>query len=584
MCSIPVACQYRLSGAAIWLVMLVFLAGCGGGDNSATPTPQPIAPAPAPVPPSPPTPQPLTEQQRIDASRLLTQATFGIQFGQVDSVAAFLRDNSVEAWIQAQADLPITHHYPVAAHLRSDQEDQPGGFARPHRMDAWWRATLLADDQLRQRMALALSQFFVISEHSQLENFQVELAYYYDVLLNHAFGNFRDALQEITLSPAMGLYLSMMGNEKPQPALNIRPDENFAREIMQLFSLGLYELEQDGREKRDALGKRIPTYNQDVIEHYARIFTGWHFARKREETWHNFFVGVDFINPMEVIEAFHDTGEKRLIDNQVVPAGTAPGVALNDALDSLFNHPNVAPFVAKHFIAHFVTSNPSPAYVKRVADAFNHNQEGERGDMLAVITAVLTDPEARDAEAYTQNRYGRVKQPLVRAAQVLRAVLPPDTSVSTTNLAFRELTRIQEFTAQAPLSAPSVFNFFLPDHRVNGPLAELDMITPELQLMTSNNVVLSSNFVAYVLLSNDTQALRNRLGIDFSQHAAVLAQSQDEALSVLNHQVLQGDMTAEFKQVLIDYDNQIRNQASLEMRITEWLTLIFTSPRFAVQR
>jgi len=564
--------QISLLSRVVYVTCILMLGGCGGASDTqssasvSTPNTQ------------------ITDPQRKEAARLLTQASFGPRANEIEQVAEFLANNNVTAWIDAQVNKPITLHYPVAEQLSSDNEVLSGASDRTMRMDAWWRASLLGEDQLRQRIAFALSQLFVISENSQLGNFQIEIANYYDLLLGHAFGNYRELMEDVTKSPVMGLYLSMMGNEKPQPDLNIRPDENFARELMQLFTIGLNEMNIDGSLKLDLQGQAIPTYNQETIEAYAHVFTGWHFAGKTELNWNLFFANYDFLTPMELVDSFHDQDSKILLNGYMVPSGTQGETALDIALDSLFMHPNMPPFVAKHMIQHLVTSNPSSEYVARVASAFEDNGEGVRGNMLAVVTAVMIDSEAREPEYYSQAHYGKVKQPLIRTTQILRALIPEQVVVTEDELLFRELVSIQDFTAQSPLGAPSVFNFFLPDHQVNGELLSLGMVTPEFQIITTNNVVRNSNFVAYFLYSTQGKHFRERLNIDFTAYELKLDDNIEALIAHINFMLLQGNMSDDYAQVLRDYDNQIAGVVTENERIRETLMLVFTSPQFAVQQ
>jgi len=564
--------QISLLSRVVYVTCILMLGGCGGASDTqssasvSTPNTQ------------------ITDPQRKEAARLLTQASFGPRANEIEQVAEFLANNNVTAWIDAQVNKPITLHYPVAEQLSSDNEVLSGASDRPMRMDAWWRASLLGEDQLRQRIAFALSQLFVISENSQLGNFQIEIANYYDLLLGHAFGNYRELMEDVTKSPVMGLYLSMMGNEKPQPDLNIRPDENFARELMQLFTIGLNEMNIDGSLKLDLQGQAIPTYNQETIEAYAHVFTGWHFAGKTELNWNLFFANYDFLTPMELVDSFHDQDSKILLNGYMVPSGTQGETALDIALDSLFMHPNMPPFVAKHMIQHLVTSNPSSEYVARVASAFEDNGEGVRGNMLAVVTAVMIDSEAREPEYYSQAHYGKVKQPLIRTTQILRALIPEQVVVTEDELLFRELVSIQDFTAQSPLGAPSVFNFFLPDHQVNGELLSLGMVTPEFQIITTNNVVRNSNFFAYFLYSTQGKHFRERLNIDFTAYELKLDDNIEALIAHINFMLLQGNMSDDYAQVLRDYDNQIAGVVTENERIRETLMLVFTSPQFAVQQ
>lgn len=282
---------------------------------------------------------------------------------------------------------------------------------------AWWRAASTAPDQVRHRMAYALSQILVASEDGPLDERVRAVAQYYDVLYYHGLGNFRTLLERITLNPAMGRYLDMLGNRKPNLATGYIPNENYAREILQLFSIGLKRLHPDGTLVLDASGLPLPTYDQDNVVGYAHTFTGWNYATGGS---------ANFVSPMVVTPSNHDTGEKLLLENAVLPANGTPTVqSCDDELkashDVIFHHPNVGPFVCRQLIQRLVTANPSPAYIYRAASAFADNGGGVRGDMKAVMRAILLDPEARNQAPRTQPGYGKLKEPVLRATQVIRA-------------------------------------------------------------------------------------------------------------------------------------------------------------------
>ena len=560
------------------MLSLLFLYACGGGSSSDTPA----NPAPAPEP-EPPPPVEVTAAHRIDAARLLTQATYGPLASNNEATADEIANNGHEAWIAAQINKPQSLHYPLAVEALNMFPNDENEVRRIHRMQAWWHASVLGEDQLRQRIAYALTQLFVVSEKSQLSNFQLALANYYDIHVRHAFGNYRDILEEVTKSPVMGLYLSMLGNEKPQPELNIRPDENFARELMQLFTIGLVELNRDGTVKLDQQGQPIPTYDQAIIEAYAHVFTGWNFNGTTAQTWYQFYRNINFIEPMTLVDAFHDSGEKVLLGSTIIPAATDGELAIDIALDSLFNHANVAPFVARHFIQRFVTSNPSPGYIERVAMAFEDNGQGVRGDMLALITAVLTDEEARSELAYSQTQFGKVKEPLIRATNIVRALLPERDSTGEV-MSFAELVNIDYFTNQAPLASPSVFNFYSPDHQVNGELSELGMVTPEMQILTANYLVRNHNFATYYLYTDNLQNRPNHVYAEYLPFAETLENDQQALFEQFNLIFMQGDMDESFVQVLQDYDEQVAPFVDEAARAREMLFLMLTSPQFAIQR
>ena len=346
-----------------------------------------------------------------ESAQFLNQTTFGATEAEVQRVVSM----GFEAWIDAEMAKPPSLQLP---HLRALPPPQFPFQLQPDRADIWFRNVVNGDDQLRQRVAFALSEILVVSELGALVSLPFSLADYYDVLTRNAFGNYRDLMEEVTLHPSMGVYLSMLGNEKPDAALNIRPDENYARELMQLFTIGLVELNNDGSIVLDGQGQPVPTYDQAVIEGFAHVFTGWNYAGFADFNL-AFPTADNQTQPMQLYADFHDVGAKLLLGGTTLPAGQTGEQDLADALDNVFNHPNVGPFIALRLIQRLVTSNPSPDYVARVASAFNDNGLGERGDLAAVVKAILLDPDARPALRMELD--GKIKEPLLRITQLWRA-------------------------------------------------------------------------------------------------------------------------------------------------------------------
>ena len=320
------------------------------------------------------------------------------------------------------------------------------------------------------------------------------MAHYYDMLLTNAFGNFRNLLRDVALHPCMGIYLSHVGNRKADPANNVFPDENFAREIMQLFSIGLWELNQDGTRRLDAQGQPIPTYNNTNITEFARVFTGFTYGGPGNNNFSLY--PRDFTNSMKCWDAHHDLAPKFLLNGVVTPARVAgptnsgpAGLAdVNAAIDNLFNHTNVAPFIGRHLIQRFVTSNPSTGYVARVSAAFNNNGSGVRGDMKAVIKAVLLDVEARDPQMMSNPTFGKLREPLLRCVNFARAFNATSPSGIYVLDAFALDHGMEEF------NAPSVFNFFLPAHSPPGALTQAGLVAPEFQIVNASTAVASANY------------------------------------------------------------------------------------------
>lgn len=562
------------------LVMLLsvigLLSACGGSEeSSSSATSPPVSTSPPPVIPLPPP----TQQ---DAARLLQQATFGPTLTDINYVV----EQGLSVWLDDQMRLPASSHLArTRYYLETDPEAQRLNAEMPwrqHRVTAWHDIAVFAPDQLRQRVAFALSQLLVVSDQGPLEQTHAGLANYYDGLAEHAFGNYRDLLEYITLSPVMGVYLSMLGNEKPDVENNIRPDENFARELMQLFTIGLTELQLNGQPKRDSLGNTIPTYDLDTIKAYAHVFTGWHFNGVTSATWRNFWNHVDFLQPMTLVPEYHAIeSEKLLLNGVIVPAGTSGEAALQLALDSLFQHPNVAPFISKHLIQHLVTSNPSPGYILRIAQIFEDNGQGERGDLAAVVKAILLDEEARLPASLQPDYYGKVKEPIVRGIQIYRALglsAPEHISMQYPNYVFN----------QAPLSSPSVFNFFSPTYAPVGSIRDQGLVAPELEIITDNFLIRNSNFAAmwtiYAPTPQDAVSKDRRpMSIDF---ARFIPQLVDPAKFIDNMALLllAGEMSSEMHNAILAYDALARTYIDDEKRAREIVYLITSSPQFAVQR
>lgn len=427
-----------------------------------------------------------------DASRFLSQASMGYDYNDIELVAAM----GAEAWLDEQLKLPRTDMLGLIARINAAiPRRQPESLWGMYQFrTAWWNLVLKGPDLLRQRTAFALSQIFVVSGFGSdfFEDEELLSASYYNLLTEHAFGNYRDLLRAVSLSPSMGIYLSHLNNPKSDPANNIHPDENYAREVMQLFSIGLYELNLDGTRQVDSLGNFIPTYTNDDIKEFAKIFTGLGDGHPQGIFGEETFGGEDeehldrsMLYPMKMYESWHEKGEKRLLYGQVVPAGQSAMDDFEDAIDNLFYHPNVGPFIGTALIRFLTSSNPSPAYVARVAGKFNDNGNGVRGDLKAVLKAILLDPEARDCAPQNQIFGGRLREPLVRYTQFLRAfhAYPDETNL---HLFITMMDAWQENTGQTPMYASSVFNFFQPGFQPNGPIADWDLVAPEFQIHNSS--------------------------------------------------------------------------------------------------
>lgn len=548
----------------------LLITGCGGSgsDNEGSIS----APIPTPTPTPAPAPTPDMDARMSDAARLLSQASYGPNQSSIEQVIQV----GNEAWIDWQLTLPASSH---VEYIRRFQGDFPNDELRDFRMEAWWQISVKGEDQLRQRVALALSEILVISERSDFFDDTYGIANYYDLLAEHAFGNYRDLLEAVTLSPIMGMYLSMLGNEKPDRFRNIRPDENYAREVMQLFGIGLAELNQDGTYKTDLQGNTIATYDQSIIEGFAHVYTGWNFSGTTAETWWNWYDNYDSQNPMVAVQEFHDGGTKKLLGDLVLPAGQSAEEDLDQALDNIFSHPNVAPFVSAQLIGKLVTSNPSKEYVGRVAGTFNDNGQQIRGDMGAVVKAILMDPEARNGHELAPGFFGKLREPILKATHLWRAF----DAVSLNNRL--QLAYPSYFFNQAPLSSPSVFNFFSPSFAPPGIIADAGMVAPEFQIVGENFVIRTSNFIAYsALYSHDPEGLEKEEDIAIDLTDEVLLVNDPESLvQRLNILLMSGSMSEQMKTILIEAlaQNEIDDD---DQKVANLIFLVMNSPQYAVQK
>jgi len=531
------------------------LAGCGGGSSGGS--------SPPPPPPPPDT------VSKAEAFQLLNQATFGATEAEAQQVIA----TGIEAWVDDQLQQPASLQLP---YLRSLPRPQFLNELQPDRIDIWIRNVLTGDDQLRQRVAFALSEIMVVSQLSALNDLTYSLADYYDVLARNAFGNYRDLIEEVTLHPSMGIYLSMLGNEKPNAALNIRPDENYARELMQLFSIGLVELNIDGTQVVDNQGIPVPTYNQAIIEAFAHVYTGWHFAGAPgfQQAFGNDF---NQTAPMQLYPDFHDTGEKVLLNGTVIPAGQTGDQDLADALDNIFNHPNVGPFIAIRLIQRLVTSNPSPGYVQRVATVFGDNGAGVRGDLAAVVRAILLDDEARPELPMEID--GKVKEPLLRLTQLWRAY-----NATSASGRFPFGAGLY-FFGQGPLLSPSVFNFFSPFYAPPGEIRNMSLVAPELGIATEYQNTLVTNYMfyqAFVLTSEAIDLQPDDVFINIDEELAIAADT-DALVSMVAEKLLAGQISQPLSDEIKGMVDRFA-PTDAAARVGEVIYFISSSPEYAYQR
>jgi len=451
----------------------VLLSACSGGGNSGSTIV-------VPVPTTPPAPPPIADQE---AARFLHQAALAATDGDIARVKTL----GYSAWLDEQFAAPRSQSHwdwMIAQGYQNDPNNSNNFLGVDNTL---WRKLIASPDTLRQRVVLALSEIFVISMAGlpvPWRGFCV--AAYVDLLEENAFNTYRNLLGAITLSTGMGNYLNMRGNLKEDPGTGRLPDENYAREVMQLFSLGLYKLNGDGSVQTDGAGKPLETYNQTTVSGLAKVFTGWDYTLFDPAS--PAFQRL----PMSLIASRHSTSEKSFLGT-TIPAGTPGDQSLQTALDTIANHPNVGPFIGRQLIQRLVTSNPSPAYIGRVALAFNDNGHGVRGDMKAVIKTVLLDSEARGDPSVQPAGSGKLREPMLRFVQWARtfgAVSPTGIwNIGDTSDPSRRL-------GQSPLRSPTVFNFFRPGYvPPNTSLGNQNLVAPEFQITNESTVVAYINFM-----------------------------------------------------------------------------------------
>jgi uncharacterized protein (DUF1800 family) len=379
----------------------------------------------------------------------------------------------------------------------------------------------------------------------------------------------------------MGYYLNMIQSKKADAAKGTHPNENYAREVNQLFSIGLVKLNPDGTRQLDGNGAPIPTYDQNVVQGFAAAFTGWNFAGSEAANPRDFDPAKEnWLQPMEPWESFHDRNTKTLLDGFVTPANQTARQDMKLALDTIFNHPNVGPFIVRELIQRLVTSNPGPAYIGRVAAVFNNNGAGVRGDLKAVVRAVLMDPEARDLSLVAAPTWGKQREPVIRFASMLRGFNA--TSPSGRNKIWY-LDSADEGLNQSPLLAPSVFNFFSPNYRQPGPLSQAGLSTPEFQITTETSMVGGLNFF-YRLVKNGYYGDGDtRLTLNYALLNG-LASDPPKLVDQLNLQFYCGLMSDQTRTVMLNALNALTGGNLVRDRVRAALTLMLLSPEFVIQK
>lgn len=513
--------------------LTLVVAGTSTGGTGTTPSP---TPAPTPTPTPTPTPGPIGTQPAADAAtvaaaRLLERATFGPNAATIAAV----KQMGAQAWLNQQYSMPAS-----ALPQTTDITALRNG---------WYMNMATAPDQVRQRMLFALSQLFVVS--SDKNNSGDQLLPWLTTLDKHAFGNFSSLLREMTINPAMGKYLDLANSRTPAP------NENYAREVMQLFTIGPVLLNQDGSVQRDRYGDPIPAYTQETIAHMARALSGWTYfgTNLTGSNWENFTA------PLQPRDRLHDMGAKTLLNGATLPAGQSTVQDLDGVVQNLFNHPNLPPYIATRLIRAFTTSNPSPAYIERVANVFAYGPTG-RGDLKATLNAVLMDPEA----LVISPTAGKLKDPILHSLALFRAT--GATVVNPTNMFWDYF-----LMGQRLLQAPSVFNFY-------SPLAPLpgtpELFGPEFQLYTPAQAIGRANFLYGFIAGNNA----GMVSINLAPYQAV-AGNPTALLNLVDANLLQGRMTPSTRAAI---GATLQATTDLKQRAITALYLTAIAADFAVQQ
>lgn len=493
----------KTSLAAVSTIALATAAcGGGGGSGGGTGTPPPTGGGGGGAP----APTVLTPETDAQAARFALQAGLSVSTGDILE----LRSEGFERWLDNEINQTIERSAEqFLSGIGFEAIDDEQWFFRSDPADYMiWNQLLTGRNSVRKRVALALTEFFVVSVNSIQIWPSTSIGAYWDILKNGAFGNFRDLLEAITLNAAMGVFLNTLGNQKADPNTGRVPDENFGREVMQLFSIGLFELNIDGTERLDGSGNPVETYTNEDVTGIAKVFTGYNYSYEGNITFQspadrpNLDIPEARLlrNPMTADNTLQipDRGDQHSLEEKsflgtTIPSGTGAAESLAQAMDTLFNHPNVGPFFGKQMIQRLVTSNPSPAYVQRVAEVFNDNGNGTRGDLRAVFKAILLDDEALSAQSLEDPTFGKLREPILRFAQWGRTFGAASESSA---WLMRDLSDRSRFLGQSPLRSPSVFNFFRPGFiPANSQAAERDLLAPEFQLVNETTAAAYVNFM-----------------------------------------------------------------------------------------
>jgi uncharacterized protein (DUF1800 family) len=570
----PYATGFRIRIRA-WNRLLMLCAGltiaaCGGGgstSNSPTPTP---TPAPVAV-------------DAADAARLLDQATFGV----TASDLAHVQSIGIDAYINEQLAEPPTQYMGYTytpptppAGCMADGSNPPDASTlcardqyTPFQVQRdFFTHALSNPDQLRQRVAFALSQIMVVSSVTIYQAYG--LADYQNLLLKDALGNYRTLLQDVTLSPVMGRYLDMANSDKTNAQNGTVPNQNYAREVLQLFSIGLVELNPDGTQQLDAKGAPIPTFDGATIVGFATVFTGWTYPPRpgASSRWIN---PVNFDGTMVSFPDHHQSGTKALLNGTTIPDGQTPEQDLTDALDNIFNHPNVAPFISQQLIQHLVTSNPSPAYVARVAAVFANNGQGVRGDLSAVVRAILTDAEARGAVP-ASNVFGHLREPALFITSTMRSLGGQSDGVL--------LRAFSSAMGQPVYSPQTVFNFYPPSYQLPG----TQTLAPEFDIDNAATALARANFINTLIFQGGAKAdptVTGSTGTSINLTPFSTAADNTALIAQMNQTLMHGALPSDASNIILIAANAAAANSTDPLAAARAASyLILTSAQYQVER